>query len=145
MAFRSLLRIPDKNGSSRKKERSARRIYSVPFHYWIDPARQLVLSSTEEPLSSEDISRFFRDLAADDRFKPDFRQLHDVQDGALTAIRFHDLNALRSSDPFSATSRRAIVVHSNSDYGVARMYQEIYGGNLHVFRSREEAERFLFQ
>lgn len=117
----------------------------MPFHYRLDPARQLVLSSTEEPLSSEDISRFFRDLAADDRFNPSFSQLHEVQSGSLSTIRFNDLNALRASDPFSATSRRAIVVHSNADYGIARMYQELHNGNFHVFRSREDAERFLLQ
>jgi hypothetical protein len=84
-----------------------------------------------------------RELSTDKRFEPGFNQLHVVEPGALSTMRYEDLSSLRSNDPFSPESLRAIVVHSELDFGLARMYEQLQGGAIHVFRSREDAERFL--
>jgi hypothetical protein len=51
--------------------------------------------------------------------------------------------AATNVDPFSKRSRRAIVVHADVDYGVARMYEVLHGGQIQVFRSIEKAREFL--
>jgi hypothetical protein len=115
----------------------------MPVQYTVDPTRRLVVSSVAPPLSSFELMRLCSDLSTDKRFKPNFKQLHEVHAGALASIHYRDLAHLKEEDPFATSSIRAIVVHTDDDYGMARLYELLRGGNLHVFRSMREAERFL--
>ena len=115
----------------------------MPVRYRVDPTRRLVISSVGPPLSTFEVVRFCQDLSADKRFNPNFNQLHEVYAGALSSMHYRELSWLKGDDPFAASSMRAIVVHTEDDYGMARMYELMHGGNLRVFRSMQEAQQFL--
>lgn len=115
----------------------------MPFRYAIDTTRRLVQSVVAPPLTAEEVVQVCRELSADKRFASGFNQLHVVKPGALSTMLYEDLRSLRINDPFSPESLRAIVVNSELDFGVARMYEQLQGGRISVFRSKEDAERFL--
>jgi hypothetical protein len=94
-------------------------------------------------LTQKEVLDFCRELKADPRFSPEFNQLVEVSPGAGSALHIGDLDAVRMADPFSLHSKRAIVVYSDVDFGVARMYEMMHGGNVQVFRSIREAMDFL--
>ena len=115
----------------------------MPIQYTIDPANRLVISNDTGPLTQRDIRQYFRELSADPRFEPTFNQLHHIQPGALAAVRYDDLASVKDLDPFAQTSLRAIVVETQADYGMVRMYEQLRGGSMQVFRSDREARQFL--
>jgi hypothetical protein len=115
----------------------------MPLQYTVDPAKRLVISNDTAPLTPPEIRQFFRDLSADPRFHPNFNQLHHMQAGALAAMHYNDLASVKEFDPFSQTSLRAIIVESEVDYGMVRMYELLRGGSMRVFRSEREAREFL--
>ena len=59
----------------------------------------------------------------------------------ISAVRM--AQTATTAHPFSKQSRRAIVVHTEVDFGVARMYELMPGGHIHVFRSLEMARKVL--
>ena len=115
----------------------------MPIQYTIDPANRLVISNDAAPLTPREIREFFRQLSADPRFQPTFNQLHHMQAGALAAVRYDDLASVKEFDPFSPSSRRAIVVETPADYGMVRMYELLRGGSMQVFKTEREAHEFL--
>ena len=86
--------------------------------------------------------RFFHELRNNPQFDPSFDQLVDVANAATALLTYATLDSVRRADPFGA-SKRAIVVHSDVDFGVARMYEGIHGGNIQVFKNLSEAMAFL--
>ena len=115
----------------------------MPVQYTIDPERRLVITSATPPLTSLEVRQFCRALAADSRFSPTFNQLHEIHEGALLLMDYNDASSVKDIDPFSKTSVRAFVVHTEHDYGIARMYEQVHGGNIRVFRSMQEARECL--
>lgn len=115
----------------------------MPIQYTIDPANRLVISNDTAPLTQREIRQFFYDLSADPRFHSTFNQLHRMQAGALEALRYNDLASVKEQDPFAQTSLRAIVVETQVDFGMVRMYELLRGGSMQVFRSEREARQFL--
>jgi hypothetical protein len=115
----------------------------LPVHYSIQADLCVVLTTMIGVLTQKELLDFCRDLKADHRFSPDFNQLVEVSPGAGSALHLGDLDAVRMADPFSLNSKRAIVVYSAVDFGVARMYEMMHGGKVQVFRSVREAMEFL--
>ena len=115
----------------------------MPAQYTIDPTRRLVMTSISPPLTSLELIQCCRSLAADGHFSPNFNQLYEVHEGALLSMGYNDASAVKELDPFSESSLRAFVVHTEHDFGIARMYEQVRGGNIRVFRSMGEARQFL--
>lgn len=115
----------------------------MPIEYSIDETRRLVASSVRPVLTGTEVEQFCRELSNDVRFSPSFKQLHEVHKGALSSINYNEMSMLKMRDPFSKQSLRAIVVYSEDDYGMARTYELVHGGNFQLCRSIEEARRFL--
>ena len=94
-------------------------------------------------VTQKELLNFCDDLASNPYFESNFKQLIEVSAGALAELHYGDLEQMRRADPFTPASKRAIAVHSDVDFGVARMYEMIHGGNVRVFRSVDEALQFL--
>jgi hypothetical protein len=115
----------------------------MPIGYSIDQARQLVVSSVRPTLTSKEVAEFCQRLSKDARFCPTFRQIHEVHKGALSSMQYSEMSMLEVHDPFSKESVRAIVVYADEDYGMARTYELIRRGNVHLCQSLDEAARLL--
>jgi hypothetical protein len=111
--------------------------------YSIDPAARLVFTSISAPLTLGGLIALGDALRKDPSFDPTFDELLEVSPRSAVDLPYADVQAATKSDPFSRRSRRAIVVHADVDYGVARMYEVMHGGHIQVFRSLEEAREFL--
>ena len=111
--------------------------------YSVNPVARLVSTSISAPLTLGDLIALSDTLRKDPLFDPTFDELLEVSPGSAVGLRYADLEAATSIDPFSKRSRRALVVHADVDYGVARMYEVLHGGDIQVFRSLEEARQFL--
>ena len=112
-------------------------------HVFGRPAARVVFTSISPPLSLRELVGLGDMLRNDPSFDPTFDELLDVSPGCGADFHYADLKAATSADPFSKCSRRAIVVHANVDYGVARMYELLHGGDIQVFRCVEKAREFL--
>ena len=111
--------------------------------YSIDCSARVVFTSIRAPLTLGDLIALGDALRNDPSFDPRFDELLEVSPGSAVDLRYADVRAATTTDPFSKQSRRAIVVHADVDFGVARMYELMHGGHIHVFRSLETAREFL--
>ena len=111
--------------------------------YSVDPTARLVCTTISAPLTLSDLIALGDALRNDPLFDPSFDELLEVSPKSAVDLRYADLRSATSTDPFSKLSRRAIVVHADVDYGVARMYEVMHGGHSQVFRSVEKAREFL--
>lgn len=111
--------------------------------YSVDCSARVVFTSISGPLTLGDLIALGDALRKDPSFDPTFDELLEVSPGSAVDLRYADVQAATTADPFSKQSRRAIVVHTEVDFGVARMYELMHGGHIHVFRSLETAREFL--
>ena len=111
--------------------------------YSVDCSARVVFTSISGPLTLGDLIALGDALRKDPSFDPTFDELLEVSPGSAVNLRYADVQAATRTDPFSKQSRRAIVVHAEVDFGVARMYELMHGGHIHVFRSLETAREFL--
>jgi hypothetical protein len=86
-------------------------------------------------------------LSADSDFDPNFSQLADFRE--ITAVEFgpEDVRQFAQRKIYSSTSRRAILVKDDLQFGLARMfetYRELNGeSGIRVFRAFEEAMEWI--
>jgi hypothetical protein len=118
----------------------------MPASYKIDKARRLVISTASGFLTAADLWGHQRRLVGDSDFDPSCSQIFDCS--AVTGIDFNaeDVGALGATTIFSAHSRRSVVVTSDEQYGLFRMFQMIREGHgeygIRVFRDPKEALRW---
>ena len=62
---------------------------------------------------------------------------------STASLTYADLSEIRAADPFAPDARRVVVVRSDVDFGVARMYEMIHGGPIRICRSVDEAGQHL--
>ncbi len=116
---------------------------NMAAEYAIDLKRRIVFTRLTGDVTEKEILQHCHALARDPRFEPMFDQLVDVTSGSLALIHYSELEKIRANDPFSASSRRALVTSALADYGVARMYQIMRCGSIQVCRTLEEGKNFL--
>lgn len=113
----------------------------MPYVLSVDPERRLVVTKAIAPLSLQDVDRHRAELAANSDFTPDFDQILDLR-GSGFVPELKDLRRLVSRDPFADGSRRAVLVDSVLQFGVARSYNGLRGDDrsvLNPFQSLAEA------
>jgi len=118
----------------------------VPASYQIDKARRLVISTASGFVTAADILAHQRQLLGDPDFDPTCSQIFYFT--AVTGIDFSadDVRAVAATTIFSAYSRRAVVVTTDEQFGLVRMFKMIreehgdYG--IQVFRDPDEALRW---
>jgi hypothetical protein len=95
----------------------------MPAEYTIDSQHNIVRTNFHGVITPRDISNLASSLAKDPRFLPDYAELAVFETDCNLQLSFLDFRALSNVDPFSSTSKRALVVRSHSLYGQARMFQ----------------------
>ena len=118
----------------------------MPVSYTIVPERRLVISRAWEALSDADVREHDERLREDPDFDPEYRQLADGRELTRVDVSWSMIAEVARNPVFSRSSRRAVVVARDVDYGVARVFQtmvELQGGVVQIFRDHEAAERWL--
>ena len=113
------------------------------MRYQIDEAKAMVVTTITGKITPSEASAHARMLKADPVFDPSFGELVDLSEADVTELGYASLSQLKDEDPFSPASPRAIIAPSPVSYGISRMYEGIRGGNLAVFRTRQEAIKWL--
>lgn len=118
----------------------------MPTHYDIVRDARIVRSAASGTLTEQESWDHYERMKADPDFDPTFCQLCDLR--AVTEIEASAafLKRLASQSIFARGARRAFVAAQDHHYGLARMLQvfaETEGSEVAVFRTVEEAERWL--
>lgn len=121
----------------------------VSVEYQIDRVHQVVFTRCYGTLTVADMNDIGWRLRNDPDFQPDHRQLIDLSevDGVTASFDAIYHFAVDNGDPFSGTSRRAVVAPQHFTYGIARMYQGVREdkdqGRFRVFHTMAEARDWL--
>jgi hypothetical protein len=121
---------------------------NMPAFYNIDKDRKLVMSSGAGKLTADDLMGHQDRLLKDPDFDPTYSQVIDLTHITEHHIEPEDVRDLAKRNVFSSTSRRAIVVQDDLQYGLARMFEihrDIAGETgIRVFRDLDEALNWIF-
>ena len=118
----------------------------MPATYAIDTEQKLVLSRISGAPTEDEILDHGKRLRADPCFQPDFRQLLDMSELDEIRISTQKVRQAARDQFFSPGARRALVAHSNAQFGMARMYaiaSEGEGQTIEVFREFCSAKAWL--
>jgi hypothetical protein len=122
--------------------------FSVQVEYAIDTENGIVKTHFRGVITPRELSDFALGLAKHPGFRPDFHELATFAEDCDPRLSFIDFQALSHLDPFSRTSRRALVIPSRGAlYGVARMVQTASNNNpnVRIVDSTEDALRWLIE
>jgi hypothetical protein len=118
----------------------------VPGSYLIDPDRRLILSRGWGIVTEGDLLAHARALKIDPGFVTSFRQIVDLRDVTDLEIDASGIRQIAIESPFGAGACRAIVVRSEVNYGMARMFQMLRAeaaDNIQIFRDLSPALSWL--
>lgn len=118
----------------------------MPGAYTIDVGRSIVLSRAWDRLTFREILMHGNAVAADARFRPHFSQFIDYRRLTELAVTGDEMRALAKASPFGVGARRAWVVNTLADFGMARMYQTLRdesGDEMEIFRDVPTALTWL--
>lgn len=115
----------------------------MPAFYKIDRENRLVMSIASGTITMAEALDHHQKLRSDPDFDPAFSQLLDVSHVTKIELTTEDVRRLAQAAMFSSTSRRAILVSSDTAFGLARMFEilrESAGDTgIEVFRDLDEA------
>jgi hypothetical protein len=119
----------------------------MPITYEIDQGGGVIIVTATGELTDQELVDLHNRLASDPAVKPDLAALFDLRaatDAGVTPEGVRQLAEL----PFllSRDSRRAVVVHSDLGFGMARMYglrRDTGDQAFEVFRNLDEARRWI--
>jgi len=122
----------------------------MSVEYEIDSGHQVVFTRCCGTITVTDMWGIGRRLRSDPAFNPDQRQLIDLGEVTGMSAPFDEISRFaqdKDGDPFSGSSRRAVVAPQNFAYGIARMYEALRegrdAGGFRVFRTMAEAMEWL--
>jgi hypothetical protein len=119
----------------------------MPAEYYIDVPCQMVFSRGYGGLNFSDARHHMERLLSDPDFHPEFNQLIDFRRVEEVTITTEEIVLLAARNVFSPKSRRAFVVASDLQFGLARMfgtYRENAGEHgIKPFREMEPALKWL--
>lgn len=118
----------------------------MPIIFEIDVARALVVTTVNGAVGEAEFLAHQARLLADERFSPSFDTMIEFRPGSAFNGSGEDIRNLAQSNPFGRESRRAYVVASDLNFGLARMAQEygdMIGQEVELFRDRDAAFDWL--
>jgi len=118
----------------------------MPTSYQIDVAEQLVRTRAWGELSDRHVRDHFHRLVADPRFRPDFRQLTNLDEVTNFTITHWMIAEAASWPVFDMGTRRAIVGESDIAFGLARMFSlnaERVGHCVRAFHRESDAQAWI--
>jgi hypothetical protein len=121
---------------------------ALPFIYKIDKEHRIVLSTGSGTLTLDDFLTHQKRLLEDPDFDPSHAQLADFSQVTQLVPVQGGVEKVAQKDVFLPSSRRAIVVKNDLQYGFARMFQihRDFSGErgIRVFRNIDEALDWIF-
>jgi hypothetical protein len=118
----------------------------MSIRYVIDEFRRVVVSTATGIFTDEDMRVHARKLAADATFDPEFRHLVDFRGVDRLEVSSDGVRENAAGNPWTKSTRRAVVCGSDEVYGMARMFQLLTEGDspeVRVFREMSEARVWL--
>jgi hypothetical protein len=118
----------------------------MPARSVVDLCNRVVLTVLSGVVTFREATEQAARLRADPAFDPGLSELIDLSAVSEIEMSYADLKSLLEIDPFSTTSKRALVNPSpKSISGTARLYQVMRRDEVcvEVFTSTEEALRWL--
>jgi hypothetical protein len=119
----------------------------MPAFYKIDRAHKLVLSTASGVFTLADALAHQDQLLADPAFDPAFSQLLDYTHVTKTELSTEDIRTLAVRSIFWSSSRRAILVSRDLEFGFARMFEMLRESEgekgIRVFRNLDEALEWI--
>jgi len=118
----------------------------MPGSYLLHSTRNLVISRGWDILTLADLLTHARALRGDPGFVPSFRQIVDLRDVTDLEIDASGIRQIADESPFGAGASRAIVVKSDVNYGLARMFQMLRAhapDEIQIFRDMSPALAWL--
>ena len=121
----------------------------MPTYIDVDPASRTVFSRIEGALDFAACKDHMERLLADSAFQPTFSQVIDFRKADSLALSTVELRTLANHTIFSPTSRRAFLVSTDVQFGMARMFsthRDLHGERfVGVFRSIDQAAHWIGQ
>ncbi len=121
----------------------------MPFSYFIDSTRGLVISRYWGVLTDDEIRDHRRNLGADTAFDSSFHHLSDMRELIIAAVSPAAVAEVARESVFGRGARRAFVL-DEAQYlrsGLARLFREYAkqapGQQIKVFHDLAEAERWV--
>ncbi len=117
----------------------------------IDPITGLRMHKVTGRLQLEELRTALTDVYEAEDFDPDKDVVWDLRDADLTAFSTDDIKSVsglvKQNWGTSSSSRAALVVSRDVDFGLARMYEQLLDngstGEVTVFRDYDEAIAWL--
>ena len=119
---------------------------AIPVQYSINASLGIVFSSWYGVVTTSEIMNATERLRGDPEFDANFSELIDMSEFRGTNATSAGLGGIiRKGDPYSPSSKHAVVAPGPAAYGIARMYQNLGGDtrNIEVFRSAPDAKNWL--
>jgi hypothetical protein len=115
----------------------------MPFSYKIDKERKMVMSTGYGVFTPADALAHQEKLRKDPDFDPSFCQLMDFTHVTKLDLQAEDVRRLAQTSIFARDSKRAILVNSETAFGLARMFEILrstLGENgIQAFRNLDDA------
>jgi len=132
----------------RKRERTHVGTLETLMKYAIDPDAGVIYGVAQGEVSVEEYTAFLDAVVSDPAYQPSFTWIYDVTDAQTPSGEFvREIARVDASrgELFGGT-RQAIVVSSEAQFGMARMYEILVDelpGPRQVCRSLDEAREWL--
>jgi hypothetical protein len=118
----------------------------MPARHVVDVEQRLVYTTFTGIVTFEDVLQQIAAIRADPNFNPDFHEIVDLSGVSDVRLGYEEFKRIGQLDPFSASSKRAIVIPTNpAVYGVTRMYHLIENEDpaIKIFRTEKEAREWV--
>ena len=115
------------------------------FRYTVDAEKRLVAVTFGKKITVCNIERYAELLQLHTSFRPTYSEIVDLTEVEELDLQADEFLALADKiDPFSQDSKRAFVVKTSVQNHAARMHKVLRTQrNIEIFRSLEEAERWI--
>lgn len=115
-----------------------------PVEFVLDSTKQLIVVRFAGKVTAEHIGQYVKQLVAHPSFRPNFSEIVDLSAVEELDLQADDLLRLADEiDPFLHDAKRAFVVQNSVQNHAARMHKALLNRKIGIFRSLEDAERWI--
>ncbi|MDH5393874.1 MAG: STAS/SEC14 domain-containing protein [Gammaproteobacteria bacterium] len=114
----------------------------MPVSYQIFADKKLIIVTYSGALTLEEIMNARKESAADPAFEPVYNVIDDVRAVLSSSINFNEIASISGKSVLNAGVKRALVVSTDLQKGMAHMYKvlsESSGHTFHIFEDYDQA------
>jgi hypothetical protein len=117
----------------------------MPAQHRIDRKQNIAFSILEGTLSNTELLQHQHAVQSDPAFNPTLDHVIDMRNARMEAITAITVNDLAHATRFSKDSRRAMLISSDEQYGLSRMFQMLLDPpqDVRIFTDLESALTWL--